>query len=281
MHFHGRHSSATPVPERGPSLPPLPTSTSSELRMLDPSRIELRRDGARLQMLLSEKQKIPVLMGAALERETSGGGAAAAEDGAASRDTAVQSDTDTAQSGGAETAVPIDGRAQEAPDKAGLAAELASAAVGGVGAPDAQAAEEKEASPLEWRDVALVRLFPLSEPNRWIAVLGSDGREIGILSDLWGLSPENARLVQEELQRRYIVPKVLAILSCRDRFDMVEWTMETDRGRVTFLTRNLRENIRQPLPNHLTLTDVQGNRYDIPDVARLDPDSQRWLREYI
>ena len=44
-----------------------------------------------------------------------------------------------------------------------------------------------------------------------------------------------------------------------------------------FLTRQFREQIKEPMAPRLTLTDVEGNRYDIPDVAALDPASRRWL----
>ena len=57
--------------------------------------------------------------------------------------------------------------------------------------------------------------------------------------------------------------------------------METDRGKVTFLTRGLRDKVQEPRPGHLTLTDVEGNRFDIPDLADLDPESRRWLDERV
>ncbi len=130
-----------------------------------------------------------------------------------------------------------------------------------------------------WQEVNLVRLFPLSEPDKWISLVDQEGKEIGILQNLVGLSPESREHVEEVLRRRYLVPRIHRILACRDRFDLVEWTVETDRGRVTFQTRNLREQVREPLPNRLTLTDVEGNRYDVLDVNALDPQSRRMLEE--
>jgi len=128
-----------------------------------------------------------------------------------------------------------------------------------------------------WREVALVRLFPLSEPERWVSVLDKDGKEVGVLLELRELSSENLALAREELRRRYLVPQIARVLSCRDRFDLVEWTVQTDRGKRQFLTRNLREQIKEPTASRLTLTDVEGNRYDIPNVTALDPLSRRWL----
>lgn len=131
----------------------------------------------------------------------------------------------------------------------------------------------------DWHEASLVRLFPLSKPEKWISVLDKDGREIGIILDLSGLDGENLNLAKAELGRRYLVPQISRILSCRDRFDLVEWTVETDRGRISFMTRNVREQMRQPLPERMTLTDVEGCRYDVPDVEALDPASHRLLEE--
>ncbi len=84
-------------------------------------------------------------------------------------------------------------------------------------------------------------------------------------------------LVRDELRRRYLVPQIQRILACRVRDEVVEWTVQTDRGRRKLLTKNLREQIKEPVPSRLTLLDVEGNRYDIPDVAALDPESRRRL----
>jgi hypothetical protein len=129
----------------------------------------------------------------------------------------------------------------------------------------------------EWREVNTVRLFPLTEPERWVSIIDKEGKEVGVLVELKGLTSEALRLVREELRRRYLVPQISRILACRERFDLVEWTVQTDRGKRTFLTRNLREQVKEPMASRLMFTDVEGNRYDIPDVAALDPDSRRWI----
>ncbi len=45
------------------------------------------------------------------------------------------------------------------------------------------------------------------------------------------------------------------------------------------LVRHPQENIQQPLPGYFTLVDVESNRYDIPDLSALDPESRRLLEE--
>lgn len=132
-----------------------------------------------------------------------------------------------------------------------------------------------------WGDVTLVRLFPLTEPNTWISILDKEGREVGVLLDLAGLSTEHHALVQEELRRRYLVPEVSRILSRKPRFDLMEWVVETDRGQTTFLTRNLREQQQPPGSDRIIITDIEGNRYDVPSLEELDPVSRRRLESQL
>ncbi|HEY3417050.1 MAG TPA: DUF1854 domain-containing protein [Armatimonadota bacterium] len=133
----------------------------------------------------------------------------------------------------------------------------------------------------EWQEVKLLRAFPLTEPEHWIAVLDKDGKEIGMLRDLRRLPAKSLAAAREELSQRYLVPQILRIDSCRARADVLEWTVETDRGPAVFLTRNLQESIKQPVPRRLTITDVEGNRFDVPDVDALDEDSRLLVSGFI
>lgn len=130
----------------------------------------------------------------------------------------------------------------------------------------------------EWLQVTLVRLFPLTERTRWLSVLDSDGNEVGILLDLVKLPRESRSAAEEELDRRYLVPEVIRIISCRAlRHGLTRWTVETDKGEATFITSHLREQVKEPIPTRISLVDVEGNRYDIPSIDALDANSRRFL----
>ena len=128
-----------------------------------------------------------------------------------------------------------------------------------------------------WRNVSLARLFPLSEPEAWIAVVDSEDKEVGILRDLHGLPDACVDAIREELQRRYLIPRIQRIHICRDRFDLLEWEVDTDHGPITFLLRHPHENIQPRPPNRLVFTDVEGTRYDVDDITALDEVSRRWI----
>ncbi|RKY00056.1 hypothetical protein DRP77_12210 [Candidatus Poribacteria bacterium] len=132
-----------------------------------------------------------------------------------------------------------------------------------------------------YRGVTPARLFPLSEPDGWISVLDEEGEEIGILKSLKGMDDGSRRLLVEELRKRYIMPVVKRFLSCRERFEVVEWEVETDRGVKKFLLRNPEENVKRPYPISLILVDVDGNRYYVPDIRKLDRKSLELIERYL
>jgi len=133
----------------------------------------------------------------------------------------------------------------------------------------------------EWKDVGIYRLFPLSDPEAWLSVVDKDNKEVGIIRELHGWPHEPLALIREELNRRYLVPQILRIITCRDLFDFSIWDVETDRGPIKFNVRRQQENIQRPLPHRVTLIDTEGNRYDIADINNLDDESKKMLEERI
>ena len=129
------------------------------------------------------------------------------------------------------------------------------------------------------RDVSPIRTFPISDPERFIAILDSRGREVGTIDDLAELPAETAELVRRKLDEREFLPKILRIVNVRMNKDPHEWEVVTDRGPVHFLMRD--EDIRRLGPTRAILVDLHGVRYYIPDSRDLDPKSRRYLTQYL
>ena len=127
----------------------------------------------------------------------------------------------------------------------------------------------------------VVRAFPLSRATSYISVLDGSGKEVGMIRELAELTDESRLLVQEELTRRYVIPVITRIISLRERCETEEWVVETERGPTDFSTRNLHEASSEPSPGRLIIADVEGNRYEIPSIAQLDPASRRFLSDHL
>lgn len=129
--------------------------------------------------------------------------------------------------------------------------------------------------------VTVARAFPLSHPHQYISIRDGKNQEVGLLVDLSEVDEASRRLVAEARERRYHVPVIRRVLRMTERFGTVDWEVETDRGTCQFTTRGLREKAVQPSPGRYLLTDVDENRYDVPDLAALDPASQAWLMRHL
>jgi len=132
-----------------------------------------------------------------------------------------------------------------------------------------------------YEKVTIRRAFPLSLPTSFHSVRDSDNKEIGMLCELTNLDTESRRLLDLELERRYMVAIIRKIVKVTERFGTVDWDVETDRGECRFTTRDLRENTIRVGASHYLLTDVENNRFEVPDLNALDQNSQSLLIRHL
>ena len=128
--------------------------------------------------------------------------------------------------------------------------------------------------------VHAVRAFPLTELNEYIGLLDAiGGREIGMIRNIRDLDVEPRQLVQAELNRRYFIPKVTKISRVKKEFGTFYWDVDTDRGRRQFIMRGIRDSIHEIEPGRYLISDVDGNRFELPQLTKLDSHSQsNWDR---
>jgi hypothetical protein len=124
-----------------------------------------------------------------------------------------------------------------------------------------------------------LRAFPISDPERWISLLDSRGRELASVAGLAELPDETARLVRQELADREFLPRIERVVHVRSNKEPHHWHVVTDRGPVQFLMRD--EDIRRLGPTCAILVDMHGVRYYVPDSAKLDAHSRRILSRYL
>jgi len=123
--------------------------------------------------------------------------------------------------------------------------------------------------------VKIVRAAPLSHPNRYISFLDSEDEEICMVDDVELLDEETRAIVNDELDRRYLTSTVLRVNSVRNEFGTSYWDVDTDRGNREFVVQNVAENARWFGPRRLLIVDVDGNRFELPQLDSLDKKSLR------
>ena len=129
--------------------------------------------------------------------------------------------------------------------------------------------------------VAVRRILPLSDPDRYISLGIGEEVEIGIIEDPSQLDSESREILREELDKRYFTPIIQKVYRVKERFGIHDWEVGTSRGRITFSVQGLHQNVRHFPPARLLVTDVRGNRYDIPDYHRLDSNSFNQIQRHL
>lgn len=116
----------------------------------------------------------------------------------------------------------------------------------------------------------VVRAFPISAATNWINVLDGKNKEVCLIEDPDALDPESRRLVEEELERFYRVPEIKHILSITQEYRTMFWDVVTDRGRRDFVVKWGADTVQWRSATTVLLTDIDSNRFVIPDVSALD-----------
>ena len=129
--------------------------------------------------------------------------------------------------------------------------------------------------------IKIVRAFPLSHPDRYVAFLDDKDEEIGMVKDPKELDPQSRKIVEEELDKRYLVSIIKKIRSIRTDFGTSYWDVDTNRGRRDFVIQGVQDNVVWLGERRLLFVDVDGNRFEIPDYSSLDKKSASLLEEVL
>jgi len=126
---------------------------------------------------------------------------------------------------------------------------------------------------MEYPEVIPVMGFPLTNPESYISIFElKDGRkekEIGVIEEIKKLDSKSRKVLKEELNKSYFMPKIIKINNMKENHGVMKFDVETDKGRRIFETR-YKEDIRKLPKGGVFIKDADGNRYEIEDYNKLD-----------
>ena len=128
-------------------------------------------------------------------------------------------------------------------------------------------------------NVLPLRLFPLTDPQHWVAITSATGLDLACIEDLATLSGPTRDLLLETLAQRDFVPLILSIQAILRAAHGYEWHVTTDRGKTHFTVEN-DESIQPLAGGSIVVMDHRNTRYLIPDPATLDLKSRQRLERY-
>ena len=125
-----------------------------------------------------------------------------------------------------------------------------------------------------------VRAFPITAPDRAIALIDQHGHELAWIEQLSDLPDELRAIVAAELAAREFIPEIRHIRDVSSFVTPSAWQVETDRGDTSFILKG-EEDIRRLASPSLLIADSQGVQFLIRDRFSLDHHSRKILDRFL
>ena len=128
--------------------------------------------------------------------------------------------------------------------------------------------------------LSAMRLFPMSDPDNWIAVFDEKGIELCCIPCVAQLSTVSASAIRKTLTNSEFIPVIERILHISSNDPPCRWTVETDRGNTEFII-NDEKDLRRLSQWGVLIVDARGIRYSIPDTRKLNAYSRRAVEWHV
>ncbi|MBO5219121.1 MAG: DUF1854 domain-containing protein [Clostridia bacterium] len=133
--------------------------------------------------------------------------------------------------------------------------------------------------------IFLSRAFPFDMPFDYISVLDKDKKEIGFIRSLDDFDDPDKTLLIHELETKYYTPVIKKIIAVKERYGFSYWKCECEFGEKSFTLQDTFRSIIKATnadgTERVYILDVDGNRYEIPDVEALDRQSYKKIELYL
>ncbi len=129
--------------------------------------------------------------------------------------------------------------------------------------------------------IFLHRAFPFDFPYSYISVLDMDSVEIGLIRDIDAMGEENSEILRAELDRKYYTPIIKQIISTKDKFGYSYWKILTDEGEQEITLRDVFQSLHKVSGTRIFVNDIDGNRFEIPDIEKLDRKSYHRIELFL
>jgi hypothetical protein len=125
-----------------------------------------------------------------------------------------------------------------------------------------------------------IRAFPITAPDRAVALIDQHGQELAWIEQLSDLPQGLREIVEAELAAREFIPEIRRIRDVSRFATPSAWSVETDRGNTSFILKG-EEDIRRLAPPSLLIADSHGVQFLIRDRFALDNQSRKILDRFL
>lgn len=129
----------------------------------------------------------------------------------------------------------------------------------------------------------VIRMFPFTNPEDYISIRSTEEHsvEIGIIEHMNSFDADTQTMLSEQMNLRYFTPIITQIKQIKTEYGYAYFDVVTDRGECRF-TINMGSNAVSHLSeNRLLISDLDNNRFEIPDIMKLSPKERKKLDLFI
>ncbi len=123
----------------------------------------------------------------------------------------------------------------------------------------------------EYPRVGVYLTFPLTNPEEFISIRETDekAKEIGIIQSLKNMKKDVQEMIREQVRLRYFMPVIRKVMDVKDEYGYAYWHVMTDFGTCRFTTHMGGDAVINIGGARYQITDIDGNRYELPDLYAL------------
>jgi len=131
--------------------------------------------------------------------------------------------------------------------------------------------------------VGVYRTFPVTQPEEFISIREADekAREIGVVEKLSALDPEQAKMLKEQLDLRYFTPEITKIFDIKTEYGYGYFHVMTTYGECRFTIHNGGSSVVSLTDTRIVINDLDGNRFEVPDITKLTTNERKKLDLFI
>ena len=131
--------------------------------------------------------------------------------------------------------------------------------------------------------VGVYRTFPVTMPEEFISIREADekAREIGVIENLSALDPEQAKMLKEQLDLRYFTPEITKIFDIKTEYGYGYFHVMTTYGECRFTIHNGGSSVVSLTDTRIVINDLDGNRFEVPDIMKLTVAERKKLDLFI
>lgn len=131
--------------------------------------------------------------------------------------------------------------------------------------------------------IGVYRTFPLTMPDAYISIREANekAREIGMIESLDKLNAETAKMLKEQLMLRYFTPQIEKVMDIKDEYGYAYFHVKTNYGVCRFTIHMGGDSVISLTDRRVIITDLDGNRFEIPDLQALSVGERKKLDLFI